>query len=313
MASSPETRPDGATDTAPVENRDEASKPVVTEESTSSPDATSATKTDEAAAELPATSEAAEAIDEKPEADTSKASNESLVPQDGANGDASSTLPPLPNEPLPDADNVNSEDADASAPPPLPDEPLPDEKNANDDGWDPVWSDEHQAWYFVNRFTQQTQWENPRVLEAEAETSTGAGAGATVGGYNPAIHGDYDPTAWYATGGRAANNDDSSTTAADNDNATDPIAAAAAAAAAIIQGDSRRGGGSAATNRYNHDAKAGRQLNSYFDVAAASSAHDGRSLKAERSGIKPSKSELKAFKEKRRARKEEKRRAWLRD
>ncbi|CAK7272763.1 hypothetical protein SEPCBS119000_005296 [Sporothrix epigloea] len=224
---------------------------------------------------------------------------ESSVSRDGAIAD---TLAQPTQEPRP----VGSDDADtaaapASSPPPLPDEPLPDEADLNDDGWDPVWSEEYQAWYFVNRFTQQTQWENPRVPAAETNTSSGA----TLGGYNPAIHGDYDPDAWYAKGGSA--DDGVSKTFPDYDTEADPIAAAAAAAAALIQEDARRGNGA------DYNARAGRQLDAYFDVAATSNAHDGRSLKAERSGIKPSKSELKAFKEKRRARKEEKRRAWLRD
>ncbi|CAK7239241.1 MAG: hypothetical protein STHCBS139747_000670 [Sporothrix thermara] len=312
MASSPETRPEGGvTDVAPIEKHGDTSQTSVGgDSSASSSDTKSATRTDAVVAKPPETDESAESTDSVPKTDPAKSSDESSPPQDGANGSPSSTtLPPLPNEPLPTDD-------DAAAPPPLPDEPLPDEKDEKDDGWDPVWSDEHQAWYFVNRFTQQTQWENPRVPDATADTG-GTSVGAVVGGYNPAIHGDYDPTAWYATGGSAAVDDADDTDRAatgnnDDNTGIDPIAAAAAAAAAIIQNDSRRRGGSLA-DRHSHDAKASRLSNGYFDVAAAGNAHDGRSIKAERSGIRPSKSELKAFKEKRRARKEEKRRAWLRD
>jgi hypothetical protein len=65
--------------------------------------------------------------------------------------------------------------------------------------------------------------------------------------------------------------------------------------------------------RHSDEAKSKRQLNNFFDVDAAANEHDGRSLRAERAGKKPTKAELKAYKEKRRARKEEKRRAWLRD
>ena len=54
-------------------------------------------------------------------------------------------------------------------------------------------------------------------------------------------------------------------------------------------------------------------MNAFFDVDAAAHAHDGRSLRAERSARKLTKKELKMFKEKRREKKEEKRRAWLRD
>jgi hypothetical protein len=64
---------------------------------------------------------------------------------------------------------------------------------------------------------------------------------------------------------------------------------------------------------FNDENKSKRQMNAFFDVDAAANSHDGRSLKAERSGKKLTKTELKNFKEKRKAKKEEKRRAWLRD
>lgn len=198
-----------------------------------------------------------------------------------------------------------------ASPPPLPDEPVPDVQE--DDGWDPMWSEEHKTWFFYNRFTQKTQWENPRVPEADASASASASSGmpelppgSVAGGYNPAIHGDYDPNAWYAkgthnaAGGDGLGSDDTEDTEA-------AIAAAVAAANAALQGPQ------SAEYRYSGEAKARRQMNAYFDVDAAASEHDGRSLKAERSGKKPTRAELKAFKEKRRARKEEKRRAWLRD
>jgi hypothetical protein len=65
--------------------------------------------------------------------------------------------------------------------------------------------------------------------------------------------------------------------------------------------------------KFNDENKSRRQMNAFFDVDAAANSHDGKSLKAERSGKKLSKREVKAFKEKRREKKEEKRRAWLRD
>lgn len=51
--------------------------------------------------------------------------------------------------------------------PPLPDEPLPEE---DDDGWQPTWEPNAQAWYFYNRRTGASQWENPRVPEATAHS-----------------------------------------------------------------------------------------------------------------------------------------------
>ena len=124
-----------------------------------------------------------------------------------------------------------------------------------------------------------------------------------VGGYDPAVHGDYDENAWYA-----------------QPSAPEGTPSVPADPATIYQQ-------SAAFNRFtgrfqnedlnpenfNDENKSKRQMNAFFDVDAAANSHDGKSLKAERSGKKLSKSELKHFKEKRKAKKEEKRKAWLRD
>ncbi|KAI8948777.1 hypothetical protein F4801DRAFT_438345 [Xylaria longipes] len=205
--------------------------------------------------------------------------------------------------------------ADKSDAPPLPDEPLP---AAQDDGWDCHWDPAHQAWFFHNRITNKSTWDNPRVpsqpqASKDANTQLQTPPATAVppvnerlpaGGYNPAIHGDYDPNAWYAKNGQ------------EDDQPEVPVMDTATAYAAIgsfnrftgrWQGDDQN------PERHNDEAKSRRQMNAFFDVDAAANAHDGRSLKAERSGKKPTKTELKHFKEKRRAKKEEKRRAWLRD
>ena len=211
--------------------------------------------------------------------------------------------------------------------PPLPSEAPP----TQDDGWDPVWDGASQAYYFYNRFTGVTQWENPRVPEASAAVPAAA-PGQDLshdtavepssnppkrphGGYDPAIHGSYDPTAPYAL--EAARQEEE----------------AAAAAAGAIPGATPDGsmapdyGATGAFNRFtgkwqaadinpenhNDENKSKRQMNAFFDVDAAANRHQGRSLKAERSGKKLSRQELKAFREKRKEKKEEKRRAWLRD
>ncbi|KAI1115928.1 hypothetical protein F5Y14DRAFT_95244 [Nemania sp. NC0429] len=209
---------------------------------------------------------------------------------------------------------------DASDAPPLPDEPLPDKlpSAAQDDGWECHWDAAHQAWFFHNSITNESTWDNPRVPSqpqasayANAQLQTPPATAVPplneqlpAGGYNPAIHGDYDPNAWYAKGGQ------------EGDETEAPVMDTAAAYAAIgsfnrftggWQGDDQN------PDRHTDEAKSRRQMNAFFDVDAAANAHDGRSLKAERSGKKPTKSELKHFKEKRRAKKEEKRRAWLRD
>ncbi|KAI1644815.1 uncharacterized protein F4817DRAFT_345833 [Daldinia loculata] len=210
--------------------------------------------------------------------------------------------------------------AEESAPP-LPNEPPP---ATEDDGWDFHWDATSQAYFFYNRFTHETTWENPRLSNkasvAEStpqaqETASSAAAAAVAaeppknerppaGGYNPAIHGDYDPNAWYAKQG------------AENPSEQDPSVDASAAYAAMGTFNRFTGrwqGGDQNPDNHNDEAKSRRQMNAFFDVDAAANSHDGRSLKAERSGKKPTKAELKQFKEKRRARKEEKRRAWLRD
>ncbi|KAF7552761.1 hypothetical protein G7046_g7305 [Stylonectria norvegica] len=235
-----------------------------------------------------------------------------------ASGDAeadSEDAPPLPNEPSPEGPPLPQ--APVPGVPPLPTEPLP---QPEDDGWDCLWDQAAQSWYFANRFTGKTQWDNPRVPTDAAPATIPAAPGTqpsvplpptsdkpAAGGYNPAIHGDYDPNAWYAQGGTEEGH---------------------TASASVAPGDPSDAYGATATfnrftgqfqtsemgpERHNDEAKSKRQMNAFFDVDAAANSHDGRSLKAERSGKKPSKAELKAFKEKRKARKEEKRRAWLRD
>lgn len=206
-------------------------------------------------------------------------------------------MPPLPEEPVP----------------PLPQEAPPVE----DDGWAPVWDEAARAFYFYNRFTSATQWTNPRVPEAThapdlAPGVSPAAAQGTVqeevpstarpaGGYDPAIHGDYDPTAWYAQPAPEVTETPI--------NPTDQYAAVGA----FNRFTGRWQAADVGPELHNDENKSKRQLNAFFDVDAAANSHDGRSLKAERSGKKLTKSELKQFKEKRKARKEEKRRAWLRD
>jgi hypothetical protein len=183
---------------------------------------------------------------------------------------------------------------------------------AEDDGWDCQWDANTSAWFFYNRFTGKSQWDNPRVpdqnaTQAASEPQPPASEAPVAGGYNPAIHGDYDPNAWYAKGYQEEVGDESLDAAGPS--MVDPYGSTGNFNRFTGQFQSDEAG----PNRHTDEAKSRRQMNAFFDVDAAANAHDGRSLKAERSNKKPSKSELKAFKEKRKARKEEKRRAWLRD
>ncbi|KAI1134172.1 hypothetical protein F5Y05DRAFT_242267 [Hypoxylon sp. FL0543] len=238
--------------------------------------------------------------EEKTSAAPESSTKSPTSPQSQESGEAS---------PVPSADSGAV--AESSAPP-LPNEPPP---ATEDDGWDFHWDATNQAYFFHNRFTNETTWENPRLRNNNAATSAstsqpqpGAAEPPTneplpAGGYNPAIHGDYDPNAWYAK---------SSENASGQDQGLDP-AAAYAAMGTFNRFTGRWQAADLNPERHNDESKSRRQMSAFFDVDAAANSHDGRSLKAERSGKKPTKAELKQFKEKRRAKKEEKRRAWLRD
>ncbi|KAJ5775515.1 uncharacterized protein N7511_000526 [Penicillium nucicola] len=210
--------------------------------------------------------------------------------------------------------------ADDAAAPPLPDEvppPLPDEAppaKAEDDGWEPSWDPAAQSYYFYNRFTGVSQWENPRVPQASVPAAPGTEEPSqeeaprkapVLGGYNPAIHGDYDPTAAYAQQYEEQE--------AESSTAGQDAAAAYAATGTFNRFTGRWQAEEINPENHNDENKSRRQMNAFFDVDAAANSHDGRSLRAERSARKLTKAELKQFKEKRREKKEEKRRAWLRD
>jgi hypothetical protein len=196
--------------------------------------------------------------------------------------------------------------------PPLPPGPPPGEDFEEDDGWQPVWDATYASYYFYNSRTGETTWTNPRVPEAmnaSLVTAAGTEAGSPEGSvtaayhdplqYNPAIHGDYDPTAPYAQPREAPQD-----TSADY---------TATAAFNRFTGKFTPASSEKVPENYNDENKSRRQMEFYFDVDAAANSHDGKSLKAERQTRKLTKKELKAFKEKRRARKEEKRKAWLKD
>ncbi|KAJ9143603.1 hypothetical protein NKR19_g6820 [Coniochaeta hoffmannii] len=287
---------------------------------------------------------------ERQEAEEAGPSNEAILSTENQ-GQIPSSAAPLPNEPLP---------AQTSSAPPLPSEPVPGQptplqpalpaeptavaaaQQPEDDGWEYHWNASTSSYWFYNRFTQVWQETNPRLQPGYGSAppltiaSTAAGPApiaiapgqvisdptSVAGGYNPAIHGDYDPNAWYAQAAARA---------AEEPPVADPLVlpggGVAAAAGEVLAGDNaaamtvgffnRHTGAwqnpDQGPERHGDEAKSRRQLNNFFDVDAAANEHDGRSLKAERRGYQPSKAELKAFKEKRRARKEEKRRAWLRD
>lgn len=203
-------------------------------------------------------------------------------------------------------------------PPPLPDEPPP--VAPVDDGWEPIWDDGAQAFYFYNRFTNVSQWENPRLPDSQQagppgianhdriERTAPSTTGKKAGGYDPAIHGDYDPNADYAKVYETQEEPQAIGAAP----GTDP-SEAYAATGYFNRFTGKWQSADLNPDKFSDEQKSRRQMNAFFDVDAAANSHDGRSLRAERANKKLTKAELKAFKEKRREKKEEKRRAWLRD
>jgi hypothetical protein len=233
-----------------------------------------------------------------------------------------------PAEPEEDGEIQDTADRSSNKPttasdetaPPLPDEeppPLPDEPTPKDDGWQPLWDGEKQAWYFYNRFTGKSQWENPRVPDAtssDALTSDATAPSSAVessrgaaGGYNPAIHGDYDPNADYAKEGQEEEEGDYDDPAITDTNQM------YAATGSFNRFTGKWQSTDAGPERHSDAEKARRQMRAIFDVDAAANSHDGRSLKEERRNRKLTKEQIKAFNDKRRAKKEEKRRAWLKE
>jgi hypothetical protein len=231
---------------------------------------------------------------------------------------------PSPSEAQEDQRNRSAEGSDApplpeELPPPLPTEAPPDQ--VEDDGWAPVWDENAQAFYFFNRFTNVSQWENPRVPQVAQPPPPGVGnydrlgalddtkpVAPVAGGYDPAIHGDYDPNADYAKVHESSDLNHPS-----DENANSDPSQAYAATGTFNRFTGKWQAADLNPEKFNDENKSRRQMNAFFDVDAAANSHDGKSLKAERSGKKLSKKEVKAFKDKRREKKEEKRRAWLKD
>lgn len=258
------------------------------------------------AQESRAGSDAAAEKKEEGDGDAPPLPNESVPEGPPLPSEPTFSEPPLPNEPTPGDPPLPKETAPEG--PPLPKEAPPQE----DDGWDFQWDPNSQSYFFYNRFTGKTQWENPREpssAPAAAGPQPPTNEKPAAGGYNPAIHGDYDPNAWYAQGNSEDVEGGDTTMAPGGLDPADPYASSARFNRFTGQFQTEDMG----PGRHTDEAKSKRQMNAFFDVDAAANSHDGRSLKAERSNKKPSKQELKAFKEKRKARKEEKRRAWLRD
>lgn len=281
------------------------------------------------------TAAGSESPDDQDDAIPSKNSPDAKASKPEIQSALSSTQSPSPKSLPPDLPQGPT-DLQEPAPPPL---PLENPPPLDDDGWDPVWDPTAQAYYFYNRFTHVTQWDNPRVPSVTLAVAPGLGTYDRIpatgtedstedqqapparpyGGYDPAIHGDYDPNAPYAQEAAAQIGDDDSLAAAGLGASSATVAGDAdpatiyTATGAFNRFTGKWQPSTISPENHNDDNKSKRQMSAFFDVDAAANSHNGKSLKAERSGKKLTKQELKAFKEKRKEKKEERRRAWLRD
>lgn len=173
--------------------------------------------------------------------------------------------------------------------------------------------------------TQESRWEEPTepywLWDAEnqqldpvgLQQPTTAPPQPTPGqpdpeyyGYNPKIHGAYDPNAPYAQYHKQKRQEEAMVAQGyvgqipSSDSAYSVAGTFNRFTGAFQTGDK-------SAERHNDFNKSGRQMSAYYDVDAAANSHDGRSLKEERRNEKLSKQQIKELAEKRRAKKEKKR------
>ncbi|RMX92001.1 hypothetical protein D0867_06088 [Hortaea werneckii] len=166
--------------------------------------------------------------------------------------------------------------------------------------WDAMLNNVHASGLQYPTTTQQTQTASADPAAEQSKESE-----STYQGYNPKIHGSYDPNAPYAQFHEPKKAQDPT---------LDEYSAAAYAAAgdygstgAFNRFTGRFQNADQSTDRHSDFQKSGRQLNAFFDVDAAANSHEGRSLKEERRGQKLSKKEIQEMNKKRKEKKEKKR------
>lgn len=130
------------------------------------------------------------------------------------------------------------------------------------------------------------------------------------GGYNPAIHGSYDPNADYAKAAQEEEEQEEAAAAAARGSYPAAYDYSATAQFNRFTGKFQQTG--QGPELHNDENKSKRQMNAFFDVDAAANSHDGRSLKAERRSKPLTKKQVQEYNQRRKEKKEQKRRAWLR-
>ncbi|KAI6869343.1 hypothetical protein KC338_g3518 [Hortaea werneckii] len=166
--------------------------------------------------------------------------------------------------------------------------------------WDAMLNNVHASGLQYPTATQQTQ-----AAPTDSSTEQSKESESTYQGYNPKIHGSYDPNAPYAQFHEPKKAQDP---ALDEYNAAAYAAAGDyASTGAFNRFTGRFQNADQSTDRHSDFQKSGRQLNAFFDVDAAANSHEGRSLKEERRGQKLSKKEIQEMNKKRKEKKEKKR------
>lgn len=186
-----------------------------------------------------------------------------------------------------------------------------------------------QDHYFLQMDTQESAWEEPRepywIWNADEQKLDEAGLqqptkGSTMQptgepdeeyyGYNPKIHGTYDPNAPYAQYHKKKRVEE----AGFEQGVVGGLSSAQDGAYEVAGAFNRFTGnfqsGDKSAEKHNDYNKSGRQMGAFFDVDAAANSHDGRSLKEERRNEKLTKKQVRELAKKRRAKKENKRLAF---
>ena len=261
-------------------------------------------------------------------------------PKEGATAQTTTSPPTTtPTERARSASPAKSEkeEGEVTGSAPLPTEAVPDYSGwqwvySGTAGWYWAWDHSQQCYVWYDSATMAYTYTAPIPYDHQASSSAGAPGTSSSspvkrphGGYNPAIHGDYDPNADYAI--EARREEEEREAAAQAASAAYAAQAAAAAGYQVGPAAGEEYDATAHFNRFtgrfqnpdirpenfNDDNKSRRQQNAFFDVDAAANSHNGRSLRAERRQQRPSKKMVKFFNDRKKKRQDQKRRQAFMD
>nr|POE87373.1 ww domain-containing protein c2f3.14c [Quercus suber] len=190
--------------------------------------------------------------------------------------------------------------------------------------WYKIYDEQSQVHYFMSVNGQESQWTEPgepywiwnnAIQGADLEAGLQQPSkeqGEEYKGYNPKIHGDYDPTAPYAR----HHEEQREREHAEEQARHGIVPATQQYGDYVMTGafNARTGRfqtGEQSAERHNDYNKSGRQMDAYgHNIDAAANSHGGVSLKEERRNHKISKKELTAIREKKKQRKRAKEMAF---